>query len=270
MPTPPDTSAAPMDRLRTIVHILRGPGGCPWDIEQTQKSLIPNILEEAYEAADAIRTGNKGHMLEELGDLLLQVVMQCEIASESKKGHFVLEDVATEVSEKLIRRHPHVFGDDDANDTETVLNRWEEIKRSEKGKLNQRVLEGMTNGLPSLIKAHEIQKKVERVGFDWPNADSVIPKIREELNEVEEALREGGANISNDHLAEEIGDLLFSVTNLTRKLGMDSEALLAAANEKFTRRFNQLENVLENEGTNIVEADIDKMEKTWEKIKKET
>ncbi len=270
MPKPPNTSIAPIDRLRAIVHILRGPGGCPWDIEQTQKSLIPNILEEAYEAADAIRTGNKGHMLEELGDLLLQVVMQCEIASESEKGEFVLEDVATEVSEKLIRRHPHVFGDDDASDTETVLKRWEEIKRSEKGNANQRILESITNGLPSLIKAHEIQKKVEKVGFDWPNADSVIPKIREELDEVEEALREGGANISNDHLAEEIGDLLFSVTNLTRKLGMDSEALLAAANEKFTRRFNQLENVLENDGTNIVEADIDRMEQAWEKVKTET
>ena len=150
------------------------------------------------------------------------------------------------------------------------MKRWEEIKRSEKGDQNQRILEGITNGLPSLIRAHEIQKKVEKVGFDWPNADSVIPKIREELDEVEEALREGGANISNDHLAEEIGDLLFSVTNLTRKLGMDSESLLAAANEKFTRRFNQLENILENEGTNIVEADIDKMEKTWEKVKIES
>ena len=159
MPKPPDASIAPLDRLRAIVHILRGPGGCPWDIEQTQKSLIPNILEEAYEAADAIRTGNKGHMLEALGDLLLQVVMQCEIASESEEGKFVLEDVATEVSDKLIRRHPHVFGNDDANDTETVLNRWEEIKRSEKGDSNKRILGGITNGSLHSLKHMRFKKR---------------------------------------------------------------------------------------------------------------
>ena len=128
MPEPPDDSLEPIDRLRAIVRILRGPGGCPWDIEQTQKSLIPNILEEAYEAADAIRSGNKNNVIEELGDLLLQVVMQSEIASES--DDFFLEDVANAISDKLIRRHPHVFGDDQLNDTESVLNKWEEIKRS--------------------------------------------------------------------------------------------------------------------------------------------
>ena len=136
MPEPPDDSLKPIDRLSAIVRILRGPGGCPWDIEQTQKSLIPNILEEAYEAADAIRSGNKNNVIEELGDLLLQVVMQSEIASES--DDFFLDDVANAISDKLIRRHPHVFGDDQLNDTESVLNRWEEIKRSEKG--NQKKL----------------------------------------------------------------------------------------------------------------------------------
>ena len=265
MPDPPDDSLEPMDRLRAIVRILRGPGGCPWDIEQTQKSLIPNILEEAYEAADAIRSGDKNNVLEELGDLLLQVVMQSEIASES--DDFFLEDVANAISDKLIRRHPHVFGDDEINDTESVLNKWEEIKRSEKGNQKKYILDGVTNGLPSLIKAHEIQKKVERVGFDWPEAMSVIPKIKEELDEVECAINEGGANQQNENLAEEIGDLLFAVTNLTRKIGMDSESLLAAANQKFISRFNEVEEILEKQGTNAVEADIECMEKAWGKVK---
>ena len=265
MPEPPDDSLEPIDRLRAIVRILRGPGGCPWDIEQTQKSLIPNILEEAYEAADAIRSGNKNNVIEELGDLLLQVVMQSEIASES--DDFFLEDVANAISDKLIRRHPHVFGDDQLNDTESVLNKWEEIKRSEKGNQKKYILDGVTNGLPSLIKAHEIQKKVEKVGFDWPEARSVIPKIREEIDEVEEAINESGANQQNENLAEEIGDLLFAVTNLTRKIGMDSESLLAAANQKFINRFNEVEKILEKQGTNVIEADIECMEKAWEKVK---
>ena len=265
MPEPPDDSLEPIDRLRAIVRILRGPGGCPWDIEQTQKSLIPNILEEAYEAADAIRSGNKNNVIEELGDLLLQVVMQSEIASES--DDFFLEDVAIAISDKLIRRHPHVFGDDQLNDTESVLNKWEEIKRSEKGNQKKYILDGVTNGLPSLIKAHEIQKKVEKVGFDWPEARSVIPKIREEIDEVEEAINESGANQQNENLAEEIGDLLFAVTNLTRKIGMDSESLLAAANQKFINRFNEVEKILEKQGKNVVEADIQCMEKAWEKVK---
>jgi MazG family protein len=265
MPEAPDKSIEPIERLRSIVRILRGPGGCPWDIEQTQKSLIPNILEEAYEAADAIRTENREHIIEELGDLLLQVVMQCEIASES--NDFILEDAANEISEKLIRRHPHVFGDEEINDSESVLNKWEEIKREEKGAKKQNILQSVTNGLPSLIKAHEIQKKVEKVGFDWPEAKSVIAKIREEIDEVESAINEGGAIQSNEHLAEEIGDLLFAVTNLTRKVGMDSESLLAAANEKFTRRFNELERILEENGSNVVDSNLESMEKAWAKVK---
>ena len=265
MPEAPDKSIEPIERLRSIVRILRGPGGCPWDIEQTQQSLIPNILEEAYEAADAIRTENREHIIEELGDLLLQVVMQCEIASES--NDFILEDAANEISEKLIRRHPHVFGDEEINDSESVLNKWEEIKREEKGAKKQNILQSVTNGLPSLIKAHEIQKKVEKVGFDWPEAKSVIAKIREEIDEVESAINEGGAIQSNEHLAEEIGDLLFAVTNLTRKVGMDSESLLAAANEKFTRRFNELERILEENGSNVVDSNLESMEKAWAKVK---
>ena len=266
MPEVPDDSLDPIDKLRSIVQILRGPEGCPWDIEQTQKSLIPNILEEAYEAADAIRTGNKANIIEELGDLLLQVIMQSEIASESQE--FSLEDVANSISDKLIRRHPHVFGNDKVDDTNSVFTTMGKRLREQKKAVRKNIYSmELLMVLPSLIKAHEIQKKVEKVGFDWPEAKSVIPKIREELDEVESAISEGGANNDNDNLAEEIGDLLFAVTNLTRKIGMDSESLLAAANEKFIRRFNELENNLEENGTNVIEANIERMEQAWEEVK---
>ena len=265
MHTPPDSSLPAIDRLRKIVNILRSPGGCPWDIEQTQQSLIPNILEEAYEAADAIRSGNIEHMREELGDLLLQVVMQCEIASES--GEFIMEDVAHDVSEKLVRRHPHVFGDSKAEDSEAVLNQWENIKKSEKGHAEKRLLDGIPGGMPSLMKAGKIQKKVEKVGFDWPSAEDVIPKIREEISEVEEVLQNGNPGTDDAALGEELGDILFAVTNLARKLGMESETLLAAANEKFVRRFNKLEDLLEEQGTNAHDAEVPEMEIAWEKAK---
>ena len=265
MHTPPDSSLPALDRLREIVKILRSPGGCPWDIEQTQQSLIPNILEEAYEAVDAIRNGNIEHMREELGDLLLQVVMQCEIASET--GKFVIEDVAHDVSEKLVRRHPHVFGDSQADDSEAVLRQWDEIKDTEKGNEHRRLLDGLPGGIPALMKAGKIQKKVEKVGFDWPSAEAVIPKIREEIDEVEEVLREGTPGPDDTALGEELGDVLFAVTNLARKLGMESESLLAAANEKFIRRFDELETLLEKDGTNATAAGIQEMEKAWEKAK---
>jgi len=254
-----------IDRLRAIVHILRAPGGCPWDIEQTQQSLIPNILEEAYEAAEAIRSENTEEMRDELGDLFLQVVMQSEIAAET--GKFTVDDVAAEVSEKLIRRHPHVFGDAQADDTEAVLKRWEEIKRSEKGDKNEGVLAGVTKGLPALMRATKIQKRVEKVGFDWPSAEAVIPKIREELDEVEEVLSKGDPDRDEAALAEELGDVLFAVTNLARKLGMDSESLLAAANEKFIRRFNKVEETLEAAGSSAEAASLEQMEGAWQQAK---
>jgi MazG family protein len=265
MHTPPDLSLPALDRLREIVKTLRSPGGCPWDIEQTQQSLIPNILEEAYEAADAIRSGNIEHMREELGDLLLQVVMQCEIASET--GKFVIEDVAHDVTEKLVRRHPHVFADSQADDSAAVLKQWETIKSNEKGNRQGRLLDGLPGGMPSLMKAGKIQKKVEKVGFDWPSAGAVIPKIREEIDEVEEVLREGTPGPDDAALGEELGDVLFAVTNLARKLGMESESLLAAANEKFIRRFDELETLLEEEGTNAAAAGIEEMEKAWQRAK---
>ena len=262
---PPDPQMPAIDRLREIVHILRSPGGCPWDIEQTQKSLIPNLLEEAYEAAEAIRTNHADEMREELGDVLLQIVMQSEIAAET--GLFDLDGVAAEIAEKLVRRHPHVFGDTEAGDAKAVLKRWEEIKMTEKGDAPKRVLHRVGEGLPALIRATKIQKKVEKVGFDWPSASAVIPKIREELDEVEEVLALGDQGGDEAALAEEIGDVLFAVTNLARKLGMDSESLLAAANEKFIRRFDKLEETLEGDGKSAGSANLDEMEAAWEVAK---
>ncbi len=264
MHQPPDPSLPAIDRLRAIVHLLRAPGGCPWDIEQTQQSLIPNLLEEAYEAADAIRTDNVEHMREELGDLLLQVVMQSEIASET--GRFGLDEVAAEVGDKLVRRHPHVFGDDEAGDSGEVLKRWEEIKRAEKGDAKGGVLDGIPGGIPALMRAAVMQKKVEKVGFDWPDAAAVIPKIREELDEVEEVLGDDGAR-DEAALAEELGDLLFAVVNLARKLKMDPESLLAAANEKFARRFRKVEELLESAGGSAAAASTDELESAWETAK---
>ena len=225
IPTDPD----PLTRLRKIVHILRAPGGCPWDGEQTNESLIPNLLEEAYEAADAVRSGDPELMKEELGDLLLQPIMHGEIGSET--GAFDLDAIAITIGDKLIRRHPHVFGDSDVNNTEAVLNQWEKIKQSEKGEKPASILHKVGEGLTSLMRATKIQKKVAKVGFDWENSADVIAKIREETTEVEEMVDAG----DEEKLGEEIGDLLFAVVNLARKSGLDSESLLAAANEKFNR-----------------------------------
>ncbi|MCB1098512.1 MAG: nucleoside triphosphate pyrophosphohydrolase [Verrucomicrobiae bacterium] len=258
---PPDHTDG-IERLKAVVHDLRSPGGCPWDIEQTHESLVTNLIEEAYEAVDAIRSGDKAHMREELGDLLLQVVMHSEIASETET--FDLDGVAHEVSEKLIRRHPHVYGESNASTTEGVLAQWDEIKKLEKGSRNQSLLDGVGKGLPALSRAAKLQKKVGKVGFDWPDAVGVIAKIREELDEVVEAL---DANEDRQRYEEEIGDLLFSVANLARKLGSDPEALLSATNDKFIGRFGAVERALEASGKTPESATLDEMEAAWQAAK---
>lgn len=258
---PPPADLPPLERLRRVVHLLRAPGGCPWDREQTHESLVPNLLEEAYETAEAIRAGDRPHMREELGDLLLQVVLHSEIASES--AAFDLDGVASEITGKLIRRHPHVFADSEAGDSESVLKQWDAIKRAEKGAETAPHLEGITRGLPSLIRATKIQKRAAKVGFDWDAVVDVLPKIREEIAEVEEALGTG----DGDHLAEEIGDLLFAVVNLARKAKIDAEAALAAANEKFVERFHRMEDALAGDGRSLDEASIEEMEAAWQAAK---
>ncbi len=251
----------PIIRLRKIVHCLRAPGGCPWDIEQTHESLIANLLEEAYEVAAAIKSQDTEHMIEELGDLLLQVVMHAEIASETDR--FVLEDIARGVGDKLIRRHPHVFGDSDADDTEAVLRQWEAIKCQEKGNKPRPYLKDVGEGLPALMTATKLQKKAAKVGFDWDKPEEVFAKVTEEVGELEAALKEENP----DHIAEEFGDLFFSLVNLARKHGLDSESILTDANEKFRRRFHSVEDQLRLKGQTLEDASLSEMDAAWDQAK---
>lgn len=251
-----------LTRLRYVVHRLRAPGGCPWDQEQTHESLIPHVIEEAYEVAEAIRGGDPALICEELGDLLLQPVLHAEIASET--GAFDLDRMAHELTEKLIRRHPHVFGEASAATSDAVLSQWDAIKRVEKGTQHEGLLHGIGSGLPALMRGQKLQKKAARVGFDWPDAAPVFDKIREEAAELEEAVQSG----DKAHIEEELGDLLFSVVNLARKLGVESEAALAAANDKFVRRFHAMETHLHGEGKELGKLTLAEMDEAWEKVKR--
>jgi MazG family protein len=252
-----------LTRLRYIVHRLRAPGGCPWDREQTHESLVPHLLEEAYEVADAIQTGDPELMCEELGDLLLQPVLHAEIASET--GAFDLNRMAHMLSEKLIRRHPHVFGESSAADSEAVLTQWDAIKRQEKGTEKEGLLHGVGTGLPALMRGQKLQKKAARVGFDWPDAKPVFDKLREEIQELEEAVQAQ----SSTGMKEELGDLLFTVVNLARKLDIDAEPALAAANDKFTKRFHQMEAYLAESGKTLDGSlTLREMDAAWEVVKR--
>lgn len=254
-------SAQQLARLRAIMHRLRGPGGCPWDAEQTHQSLVPNLIEEAYETVDAIQRSDYDHLREELGDLLLQVVFHSEIAQEA--GLFCLDDVARGISEKLVRRHPHVFGESNAADTDSVLAQWDEIKRAEKGDQDQAYLHGIGKGLPALLRAAKLQKKASKVGFDWPTDTGVIAKIREELHELQAALDEQDPAA----VAEEMGDLLFSIVNLARFNNSDPELIMAAANTKFEIRFGLMETLLKSQNLTLQAATAEQMEDAWEKAK---
>ncbi|MES2921602.1 MAG: nucleoside triphosphate pyrophosphohydrolase [Verrucomicrobiota bacterium] len=250
-------------RLRAIMHRLRAPGGCPWDAEQTHESLVPNLIEEAYETVDTIQRGDFEHLKEELGDLLLQVVFHSEIAGET--GRFTLDDVARGISDKLVRRHPHVFGDSNVADTDSVLRQWDEIKRAEKGEEDELYLHGVGKGLPALLRASKLQKKASKVGFDWPVESGVIAKIREELLELEAAVdaRDLAA------VSEEMGDLLFSVVNLARFRQVDPEVLMAAANSKFEKRFGEMERLLSARSLTLEAATAEQMEDAWESAKRQ-
>lgn len=248
-------------RLRAIMHRLRAPGGCPWDAEQTHESLIPNLVEEAYETVDTIQRGDYEHLKEELGDLLLQVVFHCELAGEA--GRFTLDDVARGISEKLVRRHPHVFADSSAATTDAVLQQWDDIKRGEKGDAEKPYLHDVGKGLPALLRASKLQKKAAKVGFDWPIEIGVMAKIREELLELQSAVDEQDlAGVS-----EEMGDLLFSVVNLARFRKTDPELLMAAANTKFETRFGEMERILKAKGLTLEAATPSQMEDAWEAAK---
>lgn len=244
-------------RLRAIMHRLRAPGGCPWDAEQTHESIVPNLIEEAYETVDTIQRGDHQHLKEELGDLLLQVVFHSEIAEEA--GRFTLDDVARGISEKLVRRHPHVFSDSAVATTDGVLQQWDEIKRAEKGDEEKPYLHGVGKGLPGLLHAIKLQKKAAKVGFDWPDEAGVLAKIREEQLELQAAVdAENPAAVF-----EEMGDLLFSLVNLARFRKFDPELLMAAANTKFENRFTAMEKSLQSTGVTLETATPAQMENAW-------
>jgi MazG family protein len=258
-------------KLREIVAKLRAPGGCPWDAEQTNESLLPATIEEAYEVAEAARSGNDAHFREELGDLLLLVVMHAEIAQETDR--FKIDNVIREVTEKLIRRHPHVFAKSDVRDSDGVVRQWEAIKREEK-KGDSHYLASLPGALPALMRAEKAQKKVARVNFDWEKIEDVVAKVEEELGEAKAAIQSlataspsaGGQD--RRAIEEEIGDLLFAVVNLSRKCGIDAESALQKATDKFRTRFNRLEDELKTQGKRLGDVSLAELDEIWNKIKK--
>lgn len=250
-----------LGRLREIVARLRAPDGCPWDREQTHRTLRANLIEEAYETVEAIDRQDDPHFQEELGDLLLQVFLHSQIASE--EGRFDLEGVAGGIADKLVRRHPHVFGDQKLADSEAVLKQWDAIKREEKAGQHTSALDGISSALPALMHAEKIQKRAARVGFDWNEPREVLAKIREEVGEIESELS-GGAS---DAIAEEVGDLLFSVVNLARKLKVDPEIALRDASEKFISRFRALEAEVASAGKDLHAMSLEEMDEVWNRVK---
>jgi len=250
-----------VSRLQEIVTRLRAPDGCPWDREQTHSSLRSSLVEECYEVVEAINREDDPNLQEELGDILLHVVMHSHLANEREA--FTFEQVVETVCEKLIRRHPHVFGDTSAENSQQVLKQWEQIKRQEKGG-EASVLAGLPIALPALMRAQNAQKKAARVGFDWESAFPVYDKIEEEMAEVREAV----ANNDTQAVEEEIGDLLFSVVNLARKLKVDSETALTSATSKFVNRFQAVEAALAETGRKIEDASPEEMNRLWDEHKR--
>ena len=248
-------------RLKEIVARLRAPDGCPWDREQTHSSLRASLVEECHEVIDAIERADDSNLREELGDLLLQVVMHAQLAGE--RGAFTLEEIAVTVSEKMVRRHPHVFGDKSAADSEAVLKQWEKIKREEKGG-NAGVLDGVASSLPALLRGQTLQKKAARVGFDWPDVGPVYEKLAEEIGEIREAVDSGDAAA----VEAEVGDLLFSAVNLARKLGVDAETALAGANKRFSARFRHIEQTLRSQGRDVEGTSLEELDRIWEQAKR--
>ncbi|MEZ0315167.1 MAG: nucleoside triphosphate pyrophosphohydrolase [Myxococcota bacterium] len=276
VPTSPDArferAAAAVERLCRIMAQLRAPGGCPWDREQTLASLKTYLLEETYETLDAIDAGDPGGHRDELGDLLLQIVFQSEITQEA--GAFGLAEVATAIADKLVRRHPHVFGDTEARTASDVSKNWERIKAEERAKSGKKdakgTLHGVPKAFPALLRALRTGEKAAAVGFDWTRAADVRAKVYEEWSELDQALlrREKDANPTNQaQVAEEIGDLLFSIANLSRHLGVDPEDALRRTLEKFQKRFEYLEQELAKKDKVPSEATIDELERLWEDAK---
>jgi tetrapyrrole methylase family protein / MazG family protein len=251
------------DSLLALMARLRGEGGCPWDREQTRTSLKPYLLEEAYEVLEAIDEGSIDHLVEELGDLLFQVVFHCQVASE--QGEFAMADVLQRLSDKMVRRHPHVFGDRVVADAREALAQWERIKGDEgdDGAPPRSALDGVPRMLPALLRAQRLQVKAGRVGFDWTDWRQAWAKLREEIAELEVAF-DGG---DERRIGEELGDVLFSMVNVARLRGIDAEDCLRQATVKFTRRFGEMEAEMRTAGRRVGEASAQDLDRAWEAVK---
>jgi MazG family protein len=252
---------------------LRAPDGCPWDREQTPATLKPQLLEECYEVLEAIDSGLAPLLAEELGDLLLHVVFQAQIARE--KGDFTFADVAAGIADKLVRRHPHVFGDKTVADAEGVVTLWHQLKKAEKPE-RRGALDGVPRALPALMRAEALQKKARHVGFDWPDPRGSLDKVREELAEVTKEIETDLASAARDvrpaaspKTAEELGDLLFSIVNLTRHLKLNAEELLNEANDKFARRFQAVEERVKAKGKALTDCTLEELDAAWNAVKVE-
>lgn len=261
-----DTPIDPKSGIQSLLNVmarLRDPdGGCPWDLEQTFETITPYTIEEAYEVADAVERGDMKDFKEELGDLLLQVVFQSQIATE--KEIFNFDEVARAEADKLISRHPHVFGDQSAKDSAAVMDIWNAQKDKEKKDKSKYLLDAITRGLPALMRAQKIHRKVAKVGFGWARLDDVFAKLDEEVAELREAAVQGDAK----HIEEELGDILFVSCVLAEHLGVDAETALRSANNKFIRRFNGVEDLLKVNSQKFGEASLEDMDAHWNTVKK--
>ncbi len=255
----------PNDAFQRLVELmarLRGPDGCPWDRKQTPQSLRPFLIEECFEVVDALEEGSPDKVREELGDLLFQIVFHARIAEE--EGRFTMREIVETIIEKMTRRHPHVFGTERLSTDKEVLANWEEIKKKEKGYEERRsILEGVPRNLPSLLRAHRIQERAARVGFDWNHLNEVLPKLDEELVEFKDSLREENAG----KVEEELGDLFFTLVNISRFLGVDPEAALRKTISKFVHRFRFIEEQAAEAGKALSDMSLEEMDKLWEKAK---
>lgn len=250
-----------MKDLEAIVSILRSPGGCPWDREQTHASLRRGLMEESCEVIEAINEEDPAHLQEELGDVLLQVVFHADI--EKDAGRFNLEDVADGICKKLIFRHPHVFGDVAVSGTDEVLSNWEDLKRKEKSQETYTdTLNAVAKSLPALWRAEKVQKKAKKAGFDWPDVQGAMDKLSEELTELQEAVAEG------TNVEEELGDLLFAAVNVSRFLQADPEEVLNSATGKFISRFAKVEDLAKAQGQDMAQMSLSELDKLWEAAKR--
>jgi tetrapyrrole methylase family protein/MazG family protein len=256
----------PVNNLVSVMKKLRSENGCPWDREQTHKTLKKYLIEESAELMDSIDDEDDQGICEELGDLLMHIVFHSQIAEE--KGSFTFKDVAEGITEKMIRRHPHVFADRKAPDSQSVIKMWDEIKKTEKKSkkvLRNSILDGVPRHMPSLLRAHEIQRKAAKVGFDWSSSDQIIEKIEEEISELKDAVRSG----SESEINEEIGDLIFSVVNLARYRNTESaEEIINSTIQKFERRFRYIEEKLADDNNTPERSSLEEMEKLWDEAKK--